>query len=76
MKVGEKFKIPEELCGHNGRVIGMSADGKCIYVKCEMEHLVDPLSKKPYGTTHTWKGGNFIGVTVKKKDIVYVIENP
>jgi len=33
MKVGEKFKIPEEICGHNGRVVGMSTDGKSIYVK-------------------------------------------
>ena len=76
MKVGEKFKIPEELCGHTGRVIGMSPDGKSIYVKCEKEHLLDPLSKKPYGTTHTWKGGNFAEMPIKKKDIVYVIETP
>ena len=76
MKVGDKFKLSEELCGHTGRVIGISVDGKSIYVRCEKEHLVDPFSKKPYGTTHNWKGGSFVEIPIKKRDIVYVIENP
>jgi len=76
MKVGDKFKISEELCGHTGRVIGISVDGKSIYVRCEKEHILDPFSKKPYGTTHHWKDGKFIDTPIKKKDIVYVIGNP
>jgi hypothetical protein len=76
MKVGDKFKLSDELCGHTGRVISMSEDGKVIYVRCEKEHLVDPFSKKPYGTTRNWKGGIFVEIPIKKKDIVYVIENP
>jgi hypothetical protein len=76
MKVGDRFKISEELCGHTGRVVGISEDGRTIYVKCEKEHILDPFTKKPYGFTHTWKGENLIGVPIKKKDIVYVIENP
>lgn len=76
MKLGDKFKIPEELCGHKGRVVGMSADGKSIYVKCEHEHLINPLTQKPYGNTKVWKDGSFDLIPIKKKDIVYVIDNP
>jgi len=58
MKVGDKFKLSEELCGHTGRIIGMSEDGRTIYVRCEREHLLDPFSKKPYGLRITGKMGN------------------
>ena len=71
VKIGDRFKIPNELCGHTGRISGMSSDGKSIYVKCEMEHSVDPLTKEPY-----FKRINGFNKPVTKTGIVYILDNP
>jgi hypothetical protein len=72
MKIGDKFKIPD--CGHTGEIIGLSGDGKTAYVKCHKEHEVDPLTKKPYGKNIVYRRGEQTKVTIKRRDIVYMID--
>jgi hypothetical protein len=72
MKIGDKFKISD--CGHKGRVIGLSDDGKTAYVQCNKEHEIDPITKKPYGEATVWEKGGPIRMRIKKRDIVYEID--
>ena len=72
MKIGDKFKIPD--CGHTGEIIGLSGDGKTAYVQCHKKHATDPLTKKPYGKDIVWRGEERTKVTIKRSDIVYMID--
>ena len=72
MKVGDKFKKLD--CGHTGEIIGLSNDGRTIYVQCNREHTIDPLTKKPYGKITVSDGVKETKVAKKIRDIVYVID--
>ena len=73
MRIGEKFKIPAELCGHTGRVVWVSSDGKTIGVKCNEEHSKDPITKEPYKADIKFEGGEYTHKP-SKKSVVYVID--
>ena len=74
MEVGEKYRIPKELCGHQGRIVWISKDGKSIGVECNRPHYENSFTKKPYGMTESLEDGKPILVKIKKENTVYVID--
>ena len=74
MKIGDRFKIPEEFCGHLGRIVWVNEDSKCIGVKCNKPNYVDPFSKKPYGMTENLESRNPPLVPIKKRNTIYIID--
>jgi hypothetical protein len=61
---GQEYKI--DLCGHTGRIIWISKDGRTIGVKCPNIHYSNPMTGDPYPD-------NGSSDHVRKRDIVYLI---